>query len=71
MSKHPLVSGIDLKAVRDLFVRHQETHYRLLLATAIEHLRCPAEEADAFYGDWQMPDISSGDGTTKKATTGR
>ena len=48
MSKHPLVPGIDQKTVRDLFVRHQKTHYRLLLATAIEYLKCPAEEADAF-----------------------
>lgn len=48
MFKHPIVSGIDLKTVRDLFVRHQETQYRLLLATTIEYLKCPAEEADAF-----------------------
>lgn len=48
MSKHPTISGIDLKTVHDLFVRHQETHYRLLLATAIEYLQLPVEDADAL-----------------------
>lgn len=48
MSKHPIVSGIDLTAIRDLLVRHQDSKNRLLLATAIEMLKIPAIEADAF-----------------------
>ncbi|RWM10115.1 hypothetical protein [Mesorhizobium sp.] len=48
MSKHPIVPGLDLKTIRDLFVRHQKIRYRLLLATAIEYMKWPAEEADTF-----------------------
>lgn len=64
MSKHPTVPGTDLKLVRDFLVRHQETKNRLLLATAIETLKIPAIEADAFirklanagYVEWVWTD---------------
>ncbi|MBP2237675.1 hypothetical protein J2Z31_004198 [Sinorhizobium kostiense] len=60
MSKHPTVPGIDLKVIRDLLKSHRKTNSRLLLATAIDHMKCPAEDADAFlrelatagYLDW-------------------
>lgn len=48
MSKHPIVPRIGLKTIRDLFVRHQKNRYRLLLATAIEHMKWSAEETDIF-----------------------
>jgi hypothetical protein len=48
MSKHPLVPGIGLDAIRNLLIRHQKANNRLLLATTVDHLGRPAEEADSF-----------------------
>jgi predicted nucleotidyltransferase len=48
MSKHPIVPGTDFTTIRSLFLKHENRQARSLLATAIEHLKIPAEEADAY-----------------------
>lgn len=48
MSKHPTVPGADLATVRSLFLKFERRNSRSLLATAIEHLKLPAQEADTF-----------------------
>ncbi len=48
MSKHPVVPGTDLETIRDLFVRHEKAKNRYLLATVLEFLPRPPEEADAL-----------------------
>ncbi len=48
MSKHPIVPGTDLTTIRSLLLKHETRQARSLLATAIEHLKIPAEEADVF-----------------------
>ncbi|MBD9538958.1 hypothetical protein IB276_05820 [Ensifer sp. ENS04] len=70
MSKHPIVPGTDLKTIRDLLVRHEKARNRYLLATTLELLPRPPEEADALlrqiagagyiewvgspYKDWEL-----------------
>ncbi len=48
MSKHPIVSGTDLSTIRSLFLKHEDRRANMLLATAIDHLKCSAQEADTF-----------------------
>ncbi|TCR80781.1 hypothetical protein [Rhizobium sp. BK376] len=48
MSKHPTVIGIEISTIRSLFLKHENRRGRFLLATAIDDLKLPAQDADAF-----------------------
>ncbi|MBZ5763837.1 hypothetical protein LAV84_30760 [Rhizobium sp. VS19-DR104.2] len=69
MSKHPIVPGTELIAVRNLLRKHEEQRDQSLLATTIEELKCPAREADAFlrrlaiagYIEWKAEYAGSSD----------
>lgn len=66
MSKHPQVPGVDLRTIRDLFAKHEKAKNRYLLATTLEVLHRPPEEADALLRQLAGAGYIEWDGTSSK-----
>lgn len=66
MSKHPQVPGVDLRTIRELFAKHEKAKNRYLLATALEVLPRPPEEADALLRQLAGAGYIKWEGTSSK-----